>query len=331
MKFSVIIPVYNSEAFLHKCIDSIVEQNYRDYELILIDDGSTDNSRQICQDYVAKYENIALICQENSGPSAARNRGIDCAQGQYVTFVDSDDWIKPAYFQTLENAVAQNPDLVFFGMGHDDGQMEIAKVFPSVKVTGNDQIIDFVAKYYLTGDICSVVNKVFSKKILADGMVRFPVGTVVEEDLQFVLLAVDKAQRFLSIQDILYCYERRMFGSVTTKFNPKKFDSKLRAYREELRIAEKWNREELAAIFRDNYLSYISSCINNLMYAACPLTKREKLAEIRRFYRAEETRDCVTESKGISLRSKVMYVLIRLRLYRVSYWLHYVIFYLRRR
>ena len=115
MKFSVIIPVYNSAPFLHKCIGSIVEQQYNDYELILVDDGSTDASQDICQEYADKYGHIRLIRQENSGPSAARNRGIDCARGEFITFVDSDDWVKPAYFQTLRDAVAGKPDLVFFG------------------------------------------------------------------------------------------------------------------------------------------------------------------------------------------------------------------------
>ncbi len=331
MLFSVIIPVYNSEAYLHKCIGSILQQDYRDYELILVDDGSTDASRQICEGYAAEHTNIQLICQENSGPSVARNRGIDRARGEYITFVDSDDWVKPGYFQILSDAVAQNPDLVFFGAGHCDGINEIPKAFPPADVTGNDRIVGFIADHYRTGDICSVVSKACSRKLLCDETVRFPEGTVVEEDLQFVLLAADKAQSLLSIQDILYCYERRTFGSVTTKYNPQKFDSKTRAYREELRIAKKWNQKKLTAIFHDNYLSYISSCINNLMYEACPMTKKEKLAEICRFFRADETMSCIAAGKGMSLRSKVMYWLIRLRLYRVSYLIHRVIFCLRRR
>jgi glycosyltransferase involved in cell wall biosynthesis len=331
MKFSVIIPVYNSAQFLRKCIGSIVEQEYADYELILVDDGSTDASYEICREYAEKYDHILLIRQENSGPSAARNRGIDCARGEYIAFVDSDDWVKPGYFQILSDAVAKQPDLVFFGTGHFAGISEIPKAFPSADITGNDRIVSFIAEHYWAGDICSAVNKLYSRKLFCGETVRFPEGTVVEEDLQFVLRAADKAQSLLSIQDVLYCYNRRESGSVTTKYNPKKFDSKTRAYREELRIAEKWNQKKLTAIFHDNYLSYISSCINNLMYEACPLTKREKLLEIRRFFRADETMSCIAAGKGMSLRSKVMYWLIRLRLYRVSYLIHRVIFCLRRR
>jgi glycosyltransferase involved in cell wall biosynthesis len=281
--------------------------------------------------YAAEYPNVRLICQENSGPSAARNRGIDCARGQYVTFVDSDDWVKPNYFQTLSTAVSEEPDLVFFGTGHVDGMHETPKAFPGANIKGNEQLIHFLAQHYLQGDICSALNKVYSGKLLRDENLRFPEGTVVEEDLQFVLQATDKAQSLLSIRDVLYCYNRRASGSVTTKYNPHKFDSKTRAYRKELYFAEKWNQAKLAALFRDNYLSYVSACTNNLMYEACPLTRKEKLTEIRRFFRAEETKNCIAHCKGISLRSKVMYLLIRLRLHWLSYLLHRVLFCLRRR
>lgn len=331
MKFSVIIPVYNSEAFLNKCIDSIVDQGYDDYELILVDDGSSDSSRKICENYANTRENVHLICQENSGPSAARNRGISSAKGEYITFVDSDDWVKPEYFQVLENAVAVEPDLIFFGTGHYAGNIETPKAFPVTSVSGNTNVIDFVASYYLNGDICSAVNKVYSRQIMQNGTVQFPTNTVVEEDLQFVLQAVDNAEKLVSIQNILYCYNQRETGSITTKYNPKKFDCKIRAYKAELNMAEKWQKEQLAALFHDNYLSYISACINNLMYEACPMTKREKLNEIKRFYQAEETIYCISKSKGLSLRSKIMYWLIRLNLYRTSYLLHYMIFHIRRR
>ena len=331
MRFSVIIPVYNSEEYLHKCLDSILMQEYNDYELILIDDGSTDSSREICGSYAAQYSNVHLICQENCGPSAARNRGISLARGEYITFVDSDDWVKPEYFQTLHCATTEDPDLVFFGIGHFNGTTETEKVFPAKSVCCNENVIAFVSQNYLMGDICSVVNKAFNRRCLLGGGIRFPAGTVVEEDLQFVLHAVDSAESLKSIQKVLYCYNQREFGSITTKHNPVKFDSKRNAYQAQLRMAEKWKDTRLEQIFHDNYLSYVSSCINNLMYRACEMSQCEKIAEIRRFYSADETIACISRSKGLSPRSKVMYTLIKLRLYRLSYMIHYFIFHIRRR
>ena len=138
MKFSVIIPVYNSEKYLNKCIDSIVTQDYENFELILVDDGSSDSSQKICREYADRFENVSLICQENSGPSAARNRGIDCAKGDYITFVDSDDWVRDDYFIKLEAALNDEPDVLFFGTNHISKGTGIPKAFPELYVIGNN-------------------------------------------------------------------------------------------------------------------------------------------------------------------------------------------------
>jgi len=331
MKFSVVVPVYNSEAFLHRCINSIINQNYDDYELILVDDGSTDSSRKICEHYQRSYEQIYLICQENSGPSAARNRGIDSARGEYVTFVDSDDWVCEGYFETLCRAVADDRDLIIFGRLHEANNEMILTTFPAVELSDKQQLLTYLEENYLRGDIASCTNKVFSRRLLADGNLRFPEGTVVEEDLLFVLGAIDHCNTLRVIEDGLYCYNRREVGSVTTKYNPKKYDCKLAAYRKELALAKKWESLQLEAIFHDNYLSCLSACINNLMYEACPLSRKEKLQEIRRFFRSNETILCLSWSKDLGLRSRVMVLLIRLRLVRISYWMHFWIFRLRRR
>ncbi len=331
MKFSIIIPVYNSADFLHKCIESLLNQEYKDYELILVDDGSTDASYDICREYASRYEHIRVLRQKNSGPSAARNAGIQQSSGDYLTFVDSDDWVTANYFSKLKEAVLQAPDLVFFGRLSFDGPNQVNTVFPVGRFMSRSQIIDFLARNYYLGDLHRCTNKVYSKRLFVDGALRFPPSTVVEEDLQFVLKAVDRSETLVSLAEPLYCYNRRGSGSVTTQYNPVKFDCKVSAYEVELKFAEKWHNSEFQRIFDDNYLTYISASINNLMYNACTFSRKQKLAEIRRFYSAEQTAACIKRTTGISLRSKVMYFLIRWRLYRISYLLHYIVFHIRRR
>lgn len=108
---SVIIPVYNVEKYLHRCLDSVIEQTYKNLEVILIDDGSTDHSGEICDDYAAKDVRIHVIHQENQGVSAARNKGLDTAKGEYIAFVDSDDYILPEmYAKMLECIIENNVD-----------------------------------------------------------------------------------------------------------------------------------------------------------------------------------------------------------------------------
>ena len=105
---SVIVPVYNVERYLARCIDSILAQTFMDFELILIDDGSPDNSGRICDEYAAKDARIRVFHQENGGVSSARNHGIDAALGEYVCFVDSDDLILPTYLETLFETITEN-------------------------------------------------------------------------------------------------------------------------------------------------------------------------------------------------------------------------------
>lgn len=113
MKVSVIVPVYNVEKYLKRCLDSIINQTYKNIEIILVNDGSKDNSRNICEEYEKKYENISLINQENGGLSAARNTGLKYVKGEAVTFVDSDDWLElDAIEYYVESMKKHNVDMV---------------------------------------------------------------------------------------------------------------------------------------------------------------------------------------------------------------------------
>lgn len=100
-KISIIIPVYNSETHLDTCIQSICRQSYTDFELILVDDGSTDRSASICDGYASKDTRIRVLHQANAGVSAARNKGIDNARGEWLTFIDSDDYVEPGYLASF--------------------------------------------------------------------------------------------------------------------------------------------------------------------------------------------------------------------------------------
>ena len=109
---SVIVPVYNVEEYLKKCVDSIINQTYKNLEIILVDDGSTDNSSLICDTYAEKYEQIKVIHKKNGGLSDARNVGIDLAKGEYLTFIDSDDWIKEGFIEYLYNLNLSNNTMI---------------------------------------------------------------------------------------------------------------------------------------------------------------------------------------------------------------------------
>lgn len=330
MKFSVIVPIYNSADYLRACVDSILAGLPEDAELILIDDGSSDASPELCREYAARDRRVVFFRQPNGGPAAARNRGISLARGDYLTFVDSDDTISPDTFAILSKAAEGTPDLIFFGIEHIRGEERVNHFFSPGSWGNKSDLLPVLCAEIHAGDLNSSVNKAFSRRLFSDGL-RYPEGTVVEEDLIFVLRAIEKAASFVSIQDGLYFYNCRAAGSVTTKYNPDKFDCKCAATREQLAWAERNDSQAFADVFRDSHLSYVSSSVNNLMYAACPLTKKEKLAEIRRFFAAEETRDSLANAGTLSARSRMMKALIRGRLVRTTYFIHHTVFRLRHR
>lgn len=330
MKFSVIVPIYNSAEFLRACVDSILAGLPEDAELILIDDGSADASPDLCREYADRDRRVVFFRQPNSGPAAARNRGISLARGDYLTFVDSDDTISPDTFETLSKASENAPDMIFFGIEHIRGNERIKRFFSPGNWGNKSDLLPVLCAEIANGDLNSSVNKAYSRRLFSDGL-RYPEGTVVEEDLIFVLRAIENAASFVSIPDGLYFYNCRAAGSVTTKYNPDKFDCKCAATREELAWAKRNDSQAFADIFRNNHLSYVSSSVNNLMYTACPLTKKEKFAEIRRYFDVPETRDSLENAGALSARSRMMKVLIRGRLVRTTYFIHHTIFRLKRR
>lgn len=112
---SVIVPIYNVEKYIHKCVDSIINQTYKNLEIILVDDGSPDNCGKICDEYAEKDSRIKVIHKENGGVAEARNTGLDNAKGEWIAFIDSDDWIDNDYYETLQKNITDDIDCIIFG------------------------------------------------------------------------------------------------------------------------------------------------------------------------------------------------------------------------
>ena len=181
MKISVIVPVYNAEIYLEKCIASVVQQTYSDWELILIDDGSQDNSGKIIDDAANKDERIIAIHQKNAGPGIARNHGIEEATGDYVVFLDSDDYIDKDYFELLAPR-AEKSDLVFVDVLQvtSDNKLLKDEKMSKYKVWNKDRII----RSQMTGKIpWGGVRKAVRLKLLKENNISFTSHDIGEEAL----------------------------------------------------------------------------------------------------------------------------------------------------
>ena len=196
---SIIVPAYNVEAYLVRCVESILNQTHGNLEIILINDGSKDSSGMICDAFAEKDSRIHVIHQENKGVSAARNAGLDIASGDWIGFVDSDDWIEPDMFEKLLNAAVESGKLVAvcgFVKYHLNGWKEKRACGYIPKVLGREQALEYMLsnKYY-EGHVC---NKLFKCSLVHDLKVRFDETVHACEDLLF------STQVFIGIDGVVY-------------------------------------------------------------------------------------------------------------------------------
>ncbi len=178
---SVIVPVYNCKEYLDRCITSILDQTYGKIELVLVDDGSTDGSGEVCDRYAGEYGNVIVIHQKNSGPATARNNGLDAARGEYIGFVDSDDWIEPDMYEKMHAYMVKNDlDIVCCGRADVDSETGNKKVelCPDRYSTfGPEGLIRKILTW--DGTDTSVCDKLFKRKCWENN--RFPMGFISED------------------------------------------------------------------------------------------------------------------------------------------------------
>ncbi len=204
MLISIIVPVYNSEKYINRCINSIKSQSYADWECILVDDGSSDNSLSILQQFADIDRRFKVFHQNNAGAGAARNFGIERALGSYVVFVDSDDMIKPDYLETLS---MHKEDVVFIDV---DAVSENDKVIKKEYISSfRDKSIDDIVRYQMTGTIpWGGVRKAVKLSLLNDNNIRYSNFRIGEEAIySFQLLIYAQSVGF--IDNPMYMYVLR--------------------------------------------------------------------------------------------------------------------------
>lgn len=208
---SVIIPVYNAESYLDECIQSVLRQTYTDLEILLIDDGSTDGSGKICDQYVAQYRNIRVVHNINQGPAASRRCGIEMAQGDLVMFVDSDDWIDEKMLSIMwQELCSADADIVICAYEdvYKNGRIERHQAL-SKTVTDWTSFAECVYEIHGTRTVATGPwAKLYKKKLFEN--VDFREHITIGEDYTMLLQVLRKASKIRALGKILY--HRRMFG-----------------------------------------------------------------------------------------------------------------------
>lgn len=309
---SIIVPIYNVERYLPKCIDSILEQTYSNFELILVDDGSPDSCGKICDEYQKKDSRIIVIHKKNGGLSSARNAGIDVAKGEYIGFVDSDDYIEPFMYEKLFQAVSENQcklAVCSINFVFEDG------IVLQKTQDAKDQVFDFEQAMmemntYRLFDM-GAWSKLYHKSLLDD--IRFPEGKL-SEDFYIMYKVFDKAQKIAFVATPCYNYLQRQNSiSRNKKIN---HDFEKAAYEQMRYLDDKYPNLHVlghtshASAALTVYDFYIKSKVK------CPKEVKENFKKIVR-----DNMDCIKCAEYLSKAKKIQF-----RLFSVSTALYDIVF-----
>ena len=234
-KISIIVPVYNVEKYLRRCLDSIVAQTFNDWECILIDDGSPDNSGAICDEYAEKDSCFRVIHQKNAGVSAARNAGLDVARGEWISFVDSDDWCTLDMLESLLHSAEENDaEVVIGGYSLNDGNKDYeTRLPPEGKMS--------MPKYF-DGKWQGPWAKLIKKSFLHKFNIRFPEGISLAEDLFFTFQLFFYSSKICGLKNNLYFYYQNQMSACHT-IDKKKIEEECFVINKIEKIIESYNKK----------------------------------------------------------------------------------------
>lgn len=313
---TVVIPVYNVEKYLKRCIDSILVQEWKNYDILLVDDGSTDNSPQICDDYAKAYDIISVIHKENGGLSEARNTGISNAEGEYVCFLDSDDWIEPNTFSDLAEVIESDQyDIISFNQEFVKSEHDIIKSDSkrTKRLTGKEALIDMFSYGFITG---FATDKIYRKALFTKNTIQFPVGKYYE-DLGTNYKLFLAAKKVYATNQKYYHYLIDNPDSITQSWNEKKFRDMFGFYKEVFYsdfVRSQLNQEELH-ISQLYYVNGLTHILASLYKAKLHKNYDEITSEVKQ--ELEKNKMTCSEMKSIPNRNK--YLLYRLHLLKLAF------------
>lgn len=265
LRFSVIVPVYNIEKYLPSCIDSVISQSFHDYELILIDDGSTDSSGLICDSYAQKDKRIKVIHKSNSGPSEARNKGIEIAAGKYIIFLDGDDQLSDGALKVINDSIEDNIDIFFFT--HNllaDNEIRLSKIKydkENIKIKNMSDKLDLI---FLQNNInnWSIWNKVYLTQFIKENNFLHDINAYGCEDFDWVLKTIFCCNYVKAFNKPIINYRIDNYASITHTKHYKRLDNflnyiiKWNTALDSINIDEK-DKQKIKEVFSRQYVSII--------------------------------------------------------------------------
>lgn len=289
---SVIVPVYNTEKYIARCIDSILGQSYENIEIIIVDDGSTDKSRSVCEAYTEKYKNIQVYHQENKGQAVARNYGLEKCTGKYIGFIDSDDYIAFDMYEYLYNLIDKyKADCASIQFKFTEKDTEkINNKNEQINIYEGEKILEQHLLEAMNTGSHSVCRCLFDCNTIKQ--VRFPVG-IINEDIPFKFAALSNVQRMVDSNLIKYYYYQK--GESTTRGAFKERDLNLFKATELLKILAKPYNEKIRRLAKAKHERGYFSILARIAFYGCNISKERKKE--------------IVEMCQVSLRRKFIFLL----------------------
>lgn len=300
---SVIVPVYNVEKYIRQCLDSIINQTYKNLEIILVDDGSTDNSGQICDEYAVKDNRIKVIHKENGGQSSARNTGLDvCTSGgDFVAFVDSDDWLESDMYETLYRDMRRTKaDIVVCGYYVEYLKYTAIKNNEENFFDSNEIVLEncFYNKNFQNAVWCKLYNRNIFNKI------RFPEGRIYE-DMLILLEILEQSSSVLITDKILYHYRQQNNSTMNMRTYEKSFE-KITACQEILLKIQKKHSNLLNLAYSQLYRHYLYLLDDILLERIVVHKGGFDIKDIKKYFRKNILE--ILNNPVINFKKKIMYM-----------------------
>lgn len=300
-RISVIVPVYNAVQYIKRCIESVLDQTYRDVEIILIDDGSTDESSVICDNY-QKESNVKVIHKKNGGVSSARNIGLSAASGNYIAFVDSDDYLEKNMLQQMYNEMSQ-VDLVMCGYFQN---REKYSGTSEKKVVDRNTAMQCIIKN--DGFKGYLWNKLFKKEIIDRFGLKFSPNIHMCEDMLFCARYINNISQACLLPEALYYYEVNIGSASNSRFNLKRY-SVIKAYSELLEVEIVAQNREIRNEVENRKIKHCLSLWNLLRHES-RTCKETYIPQIRQEIKKESMR--FLWARGYSFKYKVLFLVLKI-------------------
>ena len=302
---SILMPVYNSQEYLKNTVQGVINQSYKEWELILVDDGSKDNSKNICIE-LQKFDNrIRFINKENTGVSDTRNIALDNAKGKYIAFIDSDDSVHKDYLKILLSSIEKSKgQLAVCGFKErkisTNGQIEeLSRVFYPKEVIAIEDMKDLIMDFGNSGLLNPLWNKLYNREIIEENNIRFKEEVETGEDFIFNLQYFRKINNICFSKGELYYYIRRNNNSITYQYIDNMYEKGLEIHNllEDFLKDMNFYNSKNKYILYGNHLMGVFSAFLNLFHKDCKLTLKQKKHYIKAIVNREYVSECAVNRK----------------------------------